>query len=344
LKRRLLMIGLPALALIAGGVVWWLVHESSASPLAEASERVGTRSADPLLERLRKERPQNAEVQFLSARQARLAGRLEEAFAYLRQADSLGWDASRLRRERVLLYARADFPSGRLGLEQLLAADPADAEVLLALGEGELQAGRADLAAGYAGRVLAQAPGDVRALRLRGMVRLADRQLDGARADLEAALSAQPDSLSATAMRLDLGRCLLDLGDAQQALEHFRAARHDDPDNPLAWFGVGRAASYLDRPDEAESAFLTVLKLRPGHVETLLSLAQVVEQRGDLARALGYLEEAESAAPNRLDVNARLVKLLTAMGEHERAAVHEARYHELDPTRKPTPPSTPEVP
>ena len=117
--------------------------------------------------------------------------------------------------------------------------------------------------------------------------------------------------------------------------ELFRAARTDDSSNPLALFGVGRAASYGGHLDEAEEAFRAVLVLRPGHVETLLALAQIAEQRGDLPRALAYLEEAEKGDPNRLETHARLAKLLAALGQSERAEAHEARYRALDPNRRP---------
>jgi tetratricopeptide (TPR) repeat protein len=77
-----------------------------------------------------------------------------------------------------------------------------------------------------------------------------------------------------------------------------------------------------------------VLRLRPGHVETLLGLAQVVEQSGDLDRALGYLEEAEKGDPKRLETLSRMSKLLAARGQLDRARDYEARYRALDPNRK----------
>ncbi|QJX00836.1 tetratricopeptide repeat protein [Frigoriglobus tundricola] len=133
---------------------------------------------------------------------------------------------------------------------------------------------------------------------------------------------------------------------SSRALALFQAVRAEEPTNLLALFGVGRAASYLGRWDEAERAFRAVLELRPGHVETLLALAQVVEQRGDLPRALGYLEEAERGDPKRLETLSRLVKLLSALGQSERAGQYEQRYRELDPTgkvtgREPQPSGTP---
>jgi tetratricopeptide (TPR) repeat protein len=331
-QRKLLLLALLIVPLLAAAV-WWRMRSTPDDPLAVAREKVGTRSATPLLEQLRRERSGSAEVFFLSARQARLAGRADEARGYLDRADGLGWSGRQVERERALIAAASDFTTARPELEQRLAIHPADAEVLLTLGEGELQQGRRDLAAKYADQVLQQDPSNTRALYIRGAARHDQRRLDQACSDLEAALAAGPEPLVYPSARLVLARCLLDLGHFARALELFREARADDPDNLLALFGLGRAASYLALFDEAEEAFVDVLERRPGHVETLLALAQVVEQRGDLPRALACVEAAERGDPNRLETIARLVKLLSATGQTERAAGYEERYQALDPTR-----------
>src|SRR5262249_12570666 len=158
-----------------------------------------------------------------------------------------------------------DFRRAKPALERLLAAEPDNADVLLALAEGELAAGRPEQAAELAGRAVLQAPADARALAIRGAARLQARRLDLARADLAAVVAGDPDAIVFPQARLTLALCLLDLGDFGRALELFRACRTDEPNNLLALFGVGRAASHLGRFDEAEVAFRAVLVLRPGH-------------------------------------------------------------------------------
>ena len=53
--------------------------------------------------------------------------------------------------------------------------------------------------------------------------------------------------------RLALGGLLLDRGDAQEALEHFRAATALDPQSPQAWLGMVMATVTLGRRAEARS-------------------------------------------------------------------------------------------
>ena len=194
---RLAILTTPALI----GLVLWRNASAPTDSVAEVRDRIGMRSASPVLEQLRRDHPHDAEVSFLSARQARLEGRSEEAVTYLEQARTLGWPDWQIERERALQLARTDFPRTRPTLEHFLLDNPVDSEVLLALAEGELQAGHRDLAAKLASRVLEESPNNVCALALRGEARLQNRRLDLARADLEAALAAGPDSLSFTPAR-----------------------------------------------------------------------------------------------------------------------------------------------
>ena len=83
MKRKVLASGLIVVPLlIVGGVVWHRAHPSSSDPLAKVRSELGTRTATRSLEQLRQQSPENAEVQFLSASQARLEGRAEDAAAY----------------------------------------------------------------------------------------------------------------------------------------------------------------------------------------------------------------------------------------------------------------------
>jgi tetratricopeptide (TPR) repeat protein len=327
-------LGLVAVPLLVGGaVLWHRTHNSLAARLAQARDRLGTHSAGAELDQLARAYPGSAEVHFLGARQARLEGRLDEASARLDRAAALGWPAAQVERERLFLLAEVDFARARPDLEARLDAAPDDRDVLLALAGGEYRLGRIDRPIELTERALRGAPGDGEALCLSGRLWLKARRLDRARANLEAALAAGPDALFYRQARLSLALCLLDAGDFGRSLELFRACRQDEPDNAVALFGVGRAASFLGRWDEAEEAFEAVLAGRPGHLETLLALAQVREQRGDPAGALDCLERAERADPDRVETHYRLAKLLRVMGRDGEAAVHEARF-KVDEARR----------
>ncbi len=331
MKRVILIAGLLIPLLVVGTVAWRRVHAVE-NALIEVRVQIGTRQATAQLDQLSRDHPRNPEVQFLSARQARSASKLRQASAALDRAEQLGWPLAEIERERTLLLAVTDFRQARPALDRLLVDHPQDADTLLALAEGETQVGHTELAAEYASRVLDRNADDVRAHAIRGKAWLQARRLDLARTDLEVVLT-HPDSVVFDATRLTLATCLLDLGDFAAAYEHFHAAQVDDPDNLFAVFGVGRASAYLRRFDEAEVAFAKVLNLRPGHVETLLSLAQVVEQRGDLSGALKLLEQAERGEPTRAETHSRLAKLLAALGRDDQATAHEIRYRQIEADR-----------
>jgi tetratricopeptide (TPR) repeat protein len=333
-KRKLLVFGLliaPVIVIVVQGLRGRSVPPD---PLAGIQEKIGTRSVSPLLERLRKERAGDATVFLLSAQQARLEGKGYDATSYLERAGSLGVSRLLFDKERRVQAAASDPRHAKAILEPLLAGEATDIDIVLTLGEAELQLQQHEGAAKYAEQVLQQTPADVRALTLRGSARFLGRQLGLARADLEAAVATGSDSVTYTAARLTLATCMLDLGEWTRALELFRAVLIDDPTRVVAMFGVGRALSYLGQLEESERSFLAVLQLRPRHVDTLLALAQLVEQRGELERALKYVEEAEKGDPNRLETLARMAKLLTACGQPERAEQYEKKYRALDPTRK----------
>lgn len=333
MNRRRLALGLPLVLLLAG-LGWW-AWPVSADPLSGVRAKIGTHSASAELEGLRREQPDSAEVFFLSARQARLEDRPGDTGAHLARAEQLGWPAAAVERERIVARAASDYPRHGAALDALLASSPDDTGALLVAARGELQAGRPARAIELTTRVLQREPANAQALLIRGNAHSRARRFDLARADLESAVAVGPDALVYHQAQLALGTCLLDLGEFARALELFRAVRAAEPSNLLALFGTGRACSFLGQWPEAEGAYQTVLRLRPGHVETLLGLAQVAEERGDLTGALTHLEAAERGDPNRLETLSRLAKLLGAFGHTERAERYEARYRALDPNRVP---------
>lgn len=329
MRRLLITIGVLLVPLLVAGAVFWNRSRETAARFAEARGRVGTRGAAATFDQLARAYPSRAEAFVLVDRQARLEGRLDDARSALDKAEGLGWPAGEIDRERLLVRAAADFPRARPELETRLAAAPDDRDLLLALAAGFQKQGANSRASELAGRVLATSPNDPAALFLRGIAWQEGRRLDLARADLEAAVAAGPNALDYPKARQALAICLLDLGDFPPAADLFRAALADDPDDVYALFGSGRAAGFLGQWAEAETFYKAVLVRRPGHVETLLAIAQVREQQGDAKAALADLEQAAAGDPNRLETLYRLAKLLRVTGQNERAAEYEAKYRDL---------------
>lgn len=327
MKRWLMALGL----LIVPGLVGFLVYYQRAAharEVAQARALVGRRSGGPLLEQLVQQQPNNAELHFLLARQLRLEEKLPDAQAELAAASKLGWSSELVERERLYCAAQVAFPQVEGRLAQLLNSNPEDRELLLVLIRGYEKAGRLDRAEVLAGQILEQTPDDSEALLLRGRIRLRQGHVERACQDLERSLPGAADRLHEAETRLVLANGLLDQGKFDAALVLYRQASAAEPTNPLALFGLGRTAIFLNRWDEALQAMEAVLVLRPDHPETLLELARIHEWRGELPRALELLRRAEPKVPNRPEFLGLMAKVLGALDQNDEAAVYSRRCAE----------------
>ena len=175
-------------------------------------------------------------------------------------------------------------------LESMLANDPGDRNLRLALAENQRRLGRLDEAEASLASLRAEDP-LARAARARlaidrGAVELADRLLaEGP--------SGHP-ALERLCGRLALGR-----GDVA-AVSHFRAALAEDPDDRDTLFGLGQSLRASGRASEA-AAYLEAARARD-HVDWLIQNARasrehddpkILSSIGDACLALGRLAEAQ---------------------------------------------------
>lgn len=105
----------------------------------------------------------------------------------------------------------------------------------------------------------------------------------------------------------------------------FEASLADTPDDPETHYATGMCARFEGRWDAAAGHFRRVLELRLEHLDTLLQVAYVHEQKDEPAAALPFLEQAERQRPDRPAVQARLAAVCRALGQGERAAAHQKR-------------------
>jgi tetratricopeptide (TPR) repeat protein len=328
-KRILLVLAILALVTSVPAALIWRRSNSLPSQVAKARLLVGTPEGGALLNSLAAQHPDNAEVMFLQARQLRLQGRGNPASAALKRCAVLGWSATDVQREQLLLLSQANFRAAEPRLRAWLDSHAGDREALLALASGYAEAKQFERAESLVNAALALGPDDGAAHLVRGTIYLQKRQLQLALPDLEMALERGAKHHFEHDAKLQLGVCLLDLGRFDEALALFRQCRSEDPENPRPLYGIGRCARYLGRSDEAAEAFERVLQLRPDHVETLLQLAYVHEERGDWEKALKALELAEKKQPHWFEVPFRMAKILTILGQNDRAARYQARYLEM---------------
>jgi uncharacterized protein (AIM24 family) len=101
-------------------------------------------------------------------------------------------------------------------------------------------------------RALAEAPDDVRGLKLLALIRFKLGRLGEARDTYQAVASAIPNDAG---VRLNLGLIAIKLESLPEAVSELEAAGRLDPENPRVWSYLGYAYSRLGRDADAEAAF-----------------------------------------------------------------------------------------
>jgi Tfp pilus assembly protein PilF len=91
------------------------------------------------------------------------------------------------------------------------------------------------------------------------------------------------------------GQAHLALGDAGLALESFRRAVTQQPDNVAALRGIAAAYEMMGRPDLSRPMFERALALAPRDTVTLTALASSMTDDGQLAQAAEVRREIASA-------------------------------------------------
>lgn len=193
-------------------------------------------------------------------------------------------------------------------------------------------------------------------------------QAQASAAAFEQLLAQNPDCLLSHRGLQDARRQLLG-GDAFQAVYRLRA--DEAPDDPVAWYLLGRAM--IDHPEPAREAFTRALELDPTLAWAVAGLAYLRYSRGDIfgavtiyedgvrrapdsaqmrlllgnqylelrlyIHALRHLEVALRLAPENLEAKAAMGKARLALGEEDRALelleevlAAEPRIHHSYPT------------
>lgn len=180
---------------------------------------------------------------------------------------------------------------------KLAGPDPAYAYDLgLALRlQGDLDGAEAQLRAAVAGN-----PGHAEAHRALGLILRQKGDLRAAAAELRASVAARPGDAQAHNI---LGTILLKLEDLDGAMGEFRTATELDPGLTEAQVNLGQALMKAGRGDEARAALADVQRLKEretGRSRTMLLLEMGAKQldRGDAAAAVAALRDAVAASPD----------------------------------------------
>jgi predicted Zn-dependent protease len=140
---------------------------------------------------------------------------------------------------------------------------------------------------------------------------------------LQAFVSAQPDHLTARQMLAD---ALLSLERHEPAGRHYRTLSEQDPQNPKAWYGLGRSYEGL-----AQDAFAELQRSAPESVYMLLLVAQgLVAQERDKS-AFPLYREALQKRPGLAEAHEALAQIYERSGRPDWAATERAKARALPP-------------
>ena len=110
----------------------------------------------------------------------------------------------------------------------------------------------------------------------------------------------------------NLARLLLEKGEANEALDHYRRAIEIRPNDADTHNNYGSALRELGQIDNAKREYEIALTLQPNYVEARLNLATLFLQGGKTSEAIAQLEEAKRIQPNdpivRTDLGNALMK------------------------------------
>lgn len=105
----------------------------------------------------------------------------------------------------------------------------------------------------------------------------------------------------------------------QAAINDLQALVTKSPDNPIYRFELGRALMAKKALDQAKVQLEEAVRLRPDFNPPKLLLAQILEMKGDHAKALQASEEILRSEPNNLAAHLVRSSALLGMGEKDKA-------------------------
>jgi len=118
----------------------------------------------------------------------------------------------------------------------------------------------------------------------------------------------------------NLGNALLDEGQTENAVNHFRAALRIDPENAGANNNMGNALVNLGRVDAAISYYIQSLQINPWGAETHNNLAVALNKKERLEEAILHLREALLLKPEYADAYNNLGAVYRKKGQIQNAA------------------------
>lgn len=206
----------------------------------------------------------------------------------------------------------------------MVKAMPGNPGLVLNLALAEQMAGHPDQAIPHFETVLKAEPNSLPALTSIAMSHLQLNQPAQAVTPLKKVITLEPNNIDARGM---LAGADIGLGHFDEAAAQYRTLTKLAPDDPKAWYGLGKAYESL-----ATARFNELTKLAPqsGYVASLVAESRV--QRRQYRSAFFFYKEAEKSAPNLPGLHVGLARVYRETGHPDWAAAEEKL--EADPDCK----------
>jgi tetratricopeptide (TPR) repeat protein len=259
----------------------------------------------------------------LFAVQGRLAMRVALLFfaplLLLPQDDSL----SRKSQHAKELMGAGEFAQAVPIYEELSQKLPSNVGLRLNLALAYHMAGRQKEAIPEFQRVLKSDPKSIPALLSLGAAYLELNQPAEAVAPLQGFVALQPDHVPGRGM---LANALLSLGRPKEAIVQFRKLTTLTPQDPKAWYGLGRSYEAL-----ARAAFEHLNKTAQGSAEWLALVAESRVEARQFRSAFYFYREALKKSPQLRGAHLGLAEVYRKTGHPDWAAVEEKKESALPP-------------
>jgi Flp pilus assembly protein TadD len=144
-----------------------------------------------------------------------------------------------------------------------------------------------------------------------GMCLMDNKQPEEAIEHFEQALKIRPGYVDA---QINLGLALTDLGRASEAVEHYRKAARLNPREPAIYDNMGYALLQINDPTGAERAFRTAAKINGRDVQAHNNLGCIYAKRGDFAQAVREFRTALKLSPDSPSIKQNLDACLAGVG------------------------------
>ena len=144
---------------------------------------------------------------------------------------------------------------------------------------------------------------------------------------LRRALELDPDSL---AIRNNLGRLLLNMGNVDEAAVHFVHALEIDPDFANAHLSLGSVRAMQRRLTEAIAHWKRAIAIKPDFAKAHANLGGALAQQGNVPEAMAHFEQAMRFDPYSARARTNMATFLVGLGRFDQAITQFSEALRID--------------